>query len=358
VPGPPEPTGRRGGPGSATYAGAGVDIEAGEAAVERIRDVVAATTRPGVLGGIGGFGGLFALDTGRFPQPVLVSSTDGVGTKLLVARATGRYDTVGIDLVAMCVDDLVCAGAEPLFVLDYVAVGKLVPERVEAVVAGVAEGCRQAGCALLGGETAEHPGAMAPDDLDIAGFAVGAVGRDAILGPDRVGPGDVLVGLASPGLRSNGYTLARHVLLERAERPLDEPAWAGASHSLADELLRPSVIYAPAVLAAVATAGVHACAHITGGGITANLARVLPEGCDALVERGAWEVPRVFTEIERLGEVAEDEMSRVFNLGLGMVLVCPAESVDGVLHALGTAGRPGTVVGEVVGGGTGTVRFA
>jgi phosphoribosylformylglycinamidine cyclo-ligase len=325
--------------------------------VARIRDVVTSTARPGVLGGIGGFGGLFALDTARFPQPVLVSSTDGVGTKLLVARATGRYDTVGIDLVAMCVDDLVCAGAEPLFLLDYVAVGRLVPERIEAVVAGVAEGCRRAGCALLGGETAEHPGAMAPDDLDIAGFAVGAVGRDAILGPERVGPGDVLVGLGSPGLRSNGYTLARHVLLERAERPLDGPAWPGAPHSLADELLRPSVIYAPSVLAATATGGVHACAHITGGGIAANLARVLPEGCDAVVELGAWEVPAIFTEIARLGEVADDEMSRVFNLGLGMVLVCAASGVGAVLDALGAAGRPGTVVGAVTGGGAGSVRL-
>ena len=214
--------------GPATYAGAGVDIAAGDAAVERIRASVASTARPGVLGGIGGFGGLFALDTDRYRAPVLVSSTDGVGTKLLVARATGRYDTVGIDLVAMCVDDLVCAGAEPLFLLDYLAVGKLDPEQIEAVVAGVAEGCRQAGCALLGGETAEHPGAMAPDDLDMAGFAVGVVEATRCLGPDRVGAGDVLVGLPSPGLRSNGYSLARHVLLERAGLALDEPAWAGA----------------------------------------------------------------------------------------------------------------------------------
>ena len=238
----------------------------------------ASTARPEVLAGIGGFAGQFALDPGRYREPVLVSSTDGVGTKVLVAKAAGRYDTIGIDLVAMCVDDLVCTGAEPLFLLDYLAVGKLVPERVETVVSGVAEGCRQAGCALLGGETAEHPGAMGPDEFDLAGFAVGVVERDERLGPERVRVGDALVGLASPGLRSNGYTLARHVCFERAGRGLDDPAWDGADRSVADELLRPSVIYAPAILAAlgVAPGAVHACAHITGGGIAGNVPRLLP----------------------------------------------------------------------------------
>ena len=329
-----------------------MDIAAGDDAVERLKGVVAATDRPGVLGGIGGFGGLFAFDTDRYRRPVLVSSTDGVGTKLVVARATGRYDTVGIDLVAMCVDDLVCVGAEPLFLLDYVAVGKLVPERVDQVVAGVAEGCRQAGCALLGGETAEHPGVMGTDDLDLAGFAVGVVERDEQLGPHRVRPGDVLVGLPSPGLRSNGYTLARHVLLERAGLDLDGPAWSGADHSLADELLRPSVIYAPAVLAAVAAAdgGVHACAHITGGGIPGNLSRVLPPGSDADLERRAWEVPPIFAEIARLGRVADDEMVRVFNLGLGMVVVVDTEVVDAALTALADGGHRAVVVGEIVRG--------
>lgn len=340
------------GPEGATYAGAGVDIAAGAEAVERIRDTVAATARPGVLGGIGDFGGQFLLDTARYRHPVLVSSTDGVGTKLLVARATGRYGTVGIDLVAMCVDDVVCAGAEPLFFLDYVAVGKLEPERLVQVVAGMAEGCRRAGCALLGGETAEHPGAMAADDLDLAGFAVGVVERDGRLGPDRVGPGDVLVGLASPGLRSNGYTLARHVLLERAGLDLDGPAWPGADRSLADELLEPSVIYAPAVLAAVASAGagVHACAHVTGGGIPGNVARVLPPGCDAELDRRTWEVPRIMREIARLGDVADAEMLRVFNLGLGMVLAVAPDAVDGVLASLADAGHRAAVVGRVVAG--------
>ena len=283
-----------------------------------------------------------------------------------MARDTGRYGTVGIDLVAMCVDDLVCVGAEPLFFLDYVAVGRLVPERIETVVAGIAEGCRQAGCALIGGETAEHPGGMADDDLDLAGFAVGVVERGRELGPQRVVPGDVLIGLPSPGLRSNGYSLARQVLLDRAGRQFDDPAWPGAEATVADELLRPSVIYAPAVLAAIAAAGgtsdvaavdgdngdagVHACAHITGGGIPGNLSRVLPAGCDARLDRRGWVVPEIFGEIARAGDVAVDEMARVFNLGLGMVLVVDQQAGPAVLEALVVAGHEPVVVGAVVEG--------
>ena len=334
--------------GGASYAGAGVDIAAGDAAVERLR---------GLVPGIGGFGGQFPLDLERYRRPVLVASTDGVGTKLEVARATGRYDTVGVDLVAMCVDDLVCVGAEPLFMLDYVATGKVDPDRIATVVGGVHEGCRQAGCVLIGGETAEHAGVMGPDDLDLAGFAVGAVEDGTQLGPERVHRGDVVVGLASPGLRSNGYTLARHVLLERAGLDLGDPAWEGAAHSVADELLRPSVIYAPAVLAARAAAGdaLHSCAHITGGGIVGNLPRALPEGLGAVVRRDAWEEPRVFTEIMRLGAVDEAEMDRVFNRGIGMALVVDASGADAVLGALAASDRPGAVIGEV-GAGAG-VRF-
>jgi phosphoribosylformylglycinamidine cyclo-ligase len=329
-----------------------VSIEAGDVAVERIREVVASTARSEVVGGIGGFAGLFAFDPKGRRQPLLVSSTDGVGTKLEIARATGRYDTVGIDLVAMCVDDLVCTGAEPLFLLDYLAVGRLDPDRVAAVVAGVAEGCRLAGCALLGGETAEHPGVMDDDALDLAGFAVGVVEADEQLGPHRVRAGDAIVGLASPGLRSNGYTLARHVLLERAGLDLDGPAWPGASRSLADELLLPSVIYAPTVRAtmAAATAGVHACAHVTGGGIAANLARVLPTMCDARLDRTSWGVPRLFTEIAALGGVAPDEMDRVFNLGLGMVLLVSPHVIGLVLDTALARGVEAKVVGEVVAG--------
>jgi phosphoribosylformylglycinamidine cyclo-ligase len=340
----------------ATYVSAGVDITAGDSAVERIKEHVASTARPEVLGGIGGFGGCFAFEPGRFVHPVLVASTDGVGTKALVARDAGRFDTIGIDLVAMCVDDLVCVGAEPLFLLDYVVTGKLVPDQMEALVSGVADGCRRAGCALLGGEMAEHPGAMGPGEFDLAGFAVGAVERDAMLGADRVAVGDVLVGLASPGLRSNGYSLARHVLLERAALSLDGPAWPGADHTLADELLRPSVVYAPAVLAAVAGAEVHAVAHITGGGLPGNLNRVLPERCDAVLERGRWETPAIFDEIQRRGDIDDDEMARVFNLGLGMVMVVAAGAVDDALAALEAGGQPATVVGSVV-AGTGSVRI-
>jgi phosphoribosylformylglycinamidine cyclo-ligase len=335
--------------GGASYAAAGVDIAAGDAAVERLR---------GMVPGLGGFGGQFPLDLDRFRRPVLVASTDGVGTKLEVARATGRYDTVGVDLVAMCVDDLVCIGAEPLFMLDYIATGKVDPERIATVVGGVYEGCRQAGCALIGGETAEHAGVMAPDDLDLAGFAVGAVEDGTQLGPERVRRGDVVVGLPSPGLRSNGYTLARHVLLDRAGLDLGDPAWEGAAHSVADELLRPSVIYTPAVLAARSAAGdaLHACAHVTGGGIVGNLPRVLPAGLGAVVRRGAWDEPRVFTEIMRLGGVGEAEMDRVFNRGIGMALVVDAAGSGAVLGALVTAGQAGVVIGEVTDGAG--VRFA
>ncbi|HEX3793462.1 MAG TPA: phosphoribosylformylglycinamidine cyclo-ligase [Acidimicrobiales bacterium] len=328
------------GEGGATYAGAGVDIGAGDLAVERMK---------GLVSGIGGFGGQFPLDMARFTNPVLVASTDGVGTKLMVAQASGRYDTVGIDLVAMCVDDLVCVGAEPLFMLDYIATGKVDPDRIETVVSGVSEGCRLAGCALIGGETAEHPGAMAPDDLDIAGFAVGAVEQGTQLGPDRVAVGDAIVGIPSPGLRSNGYTLARHVLLERAGLGLSEPAWGGADHSVADELLRPSVIYTPAVLAVRSALGegLHACAHITGGGIVGNLPRVLPEDMGAQLERASWVEPQIFGEIQRLGSVDEGEMDRVFNRGVGMALVVAQDRVEDALGALAAAGQTSTIIGVV-----------
>ncbi len=327
-----------------------MDIDAGERAVERIKPMVASTRRPEVVGGLGDFGGLFRLDTARYDRPVLVAATDGVGTKLVVAQDVGRLDTIGVDLVAMCVDDLVCQGAEPLFFLDYISTGAVEPDRMADLVAGVAEGCRQVGAALLGGEMAEHAGIMEPGEFDLVGFAVGVVDQERVLGSARVRPGDVLVGLPSPGLRCNGYTLARHVLLERTGRALDAPAWEGADVTLGDELLRPSVIYTPAVRAAIDVADVHAVAHITGGGFGGNIPRVLPEGARAVVERGTWEVPTIFDEIRRLGRVADDEMARVFNLGLGMVLVVASDSVGDAVDALSGAGTEPVVVGRVEAG--------
>ena len=345
------PTDSSGTVSSASYAASGVNLEAADEAISRIGKIVASTFRPEVLGGIGGFGGSFALDLSEVTAPVLVASTDGVGTKLLVAHAAHRYDTVGIDLVAMCVDDLVCVGAEPLFLLDYIATGRLDPDDIEVIVGGVAEGCRQAGCALLGGEIAEHPGEMPSGKFDIAGFSVGVVDRGSELGPENVRAGDLLVGLRSPGLRSNGYSLARKVLLEDSALPLDGPAWPGAGTTLADELLRPSVIYAPRVLAAVRAGGgaVHAAAHITGGGMPGNLVRALPDGCSAIVDRSSWAEPEIFGLIRRSGPVDDDEMERVFNLGIGMVLVVAAPGVDQVLGALG-ASTGAVVIGEVVSG--------
>ncbi len=265
-----------------TYEGAGVSISAGEEAVERIKAKVRSTFRPEVIGDIGGFGGLFGFDAARYREPVLVSSTDGVGTKALVAQAAGRFDTIGVDLVAMCVDDLVCQGAEPLFFLDYIAVGKLDPDHIDQLVEGVAEGCRQAGCALIGGEMAEHPGAMEPGEFDLVGFAVGVAERDQLItGAARSAAGDDLIGLPSPSLRSNGYSLARRILFDVAGRcAWTSPPGPGAHHTLGDELLQPSVIYAPAVADPGAFGGrAQAVAHVTGGGLpVANLARVLPAG--------------------------------------------------------------------------------
>lgn len=335
-----------------TYEAAGVSITAGEEAVQRIKDRVRSTFRREVIGDIGGFGGLFALDKDRFRNPVLVSSTDGVGTKGMIAHATGRFDTIGLDLVAMCVDDIVCQGAEPLFFLDYIAVGRLDPDHIEQLVHGVAEGCVQAGCALIGGEMAEHPGAMEPGEFDLVGFAVGVVERDRIITGAHLAPGDVLLGLPSPGLRSNGYSLARRVLLEVGGRSLDGPAYDGAPHgrTLADELLEPSVIYAPAIADLLRHVEVHAIAHITGGGIVGNLARVLQPNTDAVVHRRAWEVPRVFSEIQQTGNVSDDEMERVFNLGIGMVIAVPAMDAYKALDRLRAAGHKAVEIGTVTDG--------
>jgi phosphoribosylformylglycinamidine cyclo-ligase len=339
-----------------SYEDAGVSISAGEAAVERIKSKVRSTFRPEVIGDIGGFGGLFAFAQHRYHHPVLVSSTDGVGTKALIAQATGRFDTIGVDLVAMCVDDIVCQGAEPLFFLDYIAVGKLDPDHIEQLVEGVALGCRQAGCALIGGEMAEHPGAMDPGEFDLVGFAVGVAERDRLITGEHVERGDVLIGLPSPGLRSNGYSLARKVLLESAGRDLQDPAWPGAHHTLADELLVPSVVYAPAIAALLRHVDVRAVAHITGGGLPGNLARVLPDDADAVLDTRTWESPRIFGEIQRLGEVSDDEMRKVFNLGIGMVVVVAPDEAHRTLDLLRTEGHRASEIGRVA-AGHGRVAF-
>ena len=341
----------------ATYREAGVDIEAGESAVERIKPLVASTNRPGVVGGIGGFGGLFDLAATGYEDPLLVSSTDGVGTKALVASAASRFDTIGIDLVAMCVDDLVCQGAEPLFFLDYVSVGSLDPDMVESLVAGVAEGCRRAGCALIGGEMAEHPGVMDQGEFELVGFSVGVVEREQVITGEAVEVGDVLVGLPSPNLRSNGFSLARRILFDGVGLGLDDPAWDGADVSVGEALLDPSVIYAPAVLAATRAADVRAVAHITGGGLQGNLNRVLPPGADAVVDASSWAVPPMFGEMERLGGVERAEMFRVFNMGIGMVLVVSEADVADVFAAVKSEGHDSVLIGEIT-PGTGAVTLS
>lgn len=329
-----------------------MDIGAAERAVELIKPLAASTSRPQVIGGIGGFAGLFAMPSG-YQEPVLVASADGVGTKLAVAAQAGRLATVGTDLVAMCVDDLACVGAEPLFLLDYQLWGKLDPASVATVVAGIAEGCRQAGCAILGGELAEHPGQLPEGELDLAGFAVGVVERGKLVGPTGPNPareGDLLVGLHSGGLRSNGFSLVRAALLERCARSLEGAAWPGASHSLADELLRPSLIYAPTVQSLVRSLDVRGVAHITGGGLPGNVPRALPPGLDAVIEMGTWPVPRIFTEIQRAAGVDDAEMAKTFNLGLGMVVVVPPEQAADALAIAGNCGLEASPVGRVVKG--------
>jgi phosphoribosylformylglycinamidine cyclo-ligase len=263
-----------------------------------------------------------------------------------VATRARRFDTIGIDLVAMCVDDIACQGAEPLWFLDYISVGQLDPAQVDALVAGVAAGCREVGCALIGGEMAEHPGGMKPGEFDLVGFAVGVVERSRLITPDAMRSGDVIIALPSPGLRSNGYSLARRVLLDSPDR-LEEPAWPGAPHSLADELLRPSVIYAPAVLAMAQTCDVHGVAHVTGGGLPGNVPRILPRDLDVVMRRSAWDVPAIFGEIARRGPVARDEMERVFNLGVGMVIAVSADDADAALRVASDRGHAAVVVGDV-----------
>ena len=337
-----------------TYAGSGVDIDAGERAVTLMRSAVEKTNRPEVVGGLGGFAGLFALDTAKYRRPLLASSTDGVGTKIALARMLDRHDTVGIDLVAMVVDDLVACGAEPLFLQDYVACGKVVPERIAAIVTGIATGCVQAGAALVGGETAEHGDLMGADDYDLAATAVGVVEADEVLGPERVREGDVVVAMASSGFHSNGYSLIRAVLTERG---LD----LGTTHGvldlpLGDVLLEPTRIYARDCLAIVGEFGVeavHAFAHITGGGLAGNTARVVPEGLTAALDRSTWQLPPAVRLLEEHG-VPRDESERAFNCGVGMVAAVSAETADAVVARLTAAGVPSWVAGTVSAGEPGS----
>jgi phosphoribosylformylglycinamidine cyclo-ligase len=329
-----------------TYAKAGVSIAAGDQLVRRIGPIAARTRVPGVLAGVGGFSALFELKGRGYREPVLVSSTDGVGTKLKIAFATGVHDTVGIDLVAMSVNDILTQGAKPLFFLDYFVCGRLNLKTAEAVVRGIAGGCRQAGCVLIGGETAEHPGDFPDDEYDLAGFAVGVVEKNKIVNPRAVVPGDVLIGLPSSGLHSNGFSLARKVLLERGRLKLRQRI-PELGRTLAAELLQPTRIYAKITMALFARFSIKGAAHITGGGITGNLPRVLPPGRRAVIERKSWPVPPIFDLIQTLGRVAQSEMDSTFNNGLGMILVVAKREVDSISAALKTMGERCFVVGEI-----------
>jgi phosphoribosylformylglycinamidine cyclo-ligase len=326
--------------GPATYAAAGVSIEAGDRAVELIKRRLT-STRPEVVGGLGGFAGLFRIDADR----LLATSTDGVGTKVAIAQAMDRHDTIGHDLVGMVVDDIVVCGAEPLFMTDYIACGRVVPERIADIVAGIDAGCAIAGCALIGGETAEHPGLLGPDDYDVAGAATGMVRSDAILGPDRVRDGDVVIAMASSGLHSNGYSLARHVLLTVSGLALDSSADLG--EPLGEVLLTPTRIYAKDCLTLAAAVEVHAFSHVTGGGLTANLERVLPAGLTATIDRTTWTPAPIFDLIAARGQVAPAEMEKTFNLGVGMVAVVPSHVAELTLAHLRERGVESWVAGEI-----------
>jgi phosphoribosylformylglycinamidine cyclo-ligase len=331
----------------ASYAAAGVDVEAGERAVALMRASVAAAQRPEVVGELGGFAGLFDISAfTRFRRPLLATSTDGVGTKIAVARAMGVHDTIGIDLVAMVIDDLVVCGAEPLFMTDYIAVGSVVPERIAAIVSGIAAGCRQAGCALVGGETAEHPGLMAPDEYDVAGAGTGIVDADALLGPDRVRVGDAVIAMGSSGLHSNGYSLARYVLLGEngpgLHAHLDE-----LGRTVGEELLVPTRIYARDCLALIDAVDVRAISHVTGGGLAANLARVLPSNVAIDLDRSTWSPQPVFGTITTLGRVDAADMERTFNMGIGMIAIVDRDDAQTAVDVLAARGLPAWVCGAV-----------
>ncbi len=333
---------------SASYAAAGVNIEAGYEGVRLMKKHVERTFTPGVLSGLGGFGGLFRPELTGYREPVLVSGTDGVGTKQRIAQLMGKHDTVGIDCVAMCVNDIVCCGARPLFFLDYIAIGKNEPEKVAALVAGVAEGCVQAGCALIGGETAEHPGTMRPDDYDLAGFAVGLADREKLLDPARVCSGDVILALSSSGLHSNGYSLVRRVFdVENCDLGVRVEE---LGQTLGEALLTPTRIYVKPVLAAIEASEVHGISHITGGGFYENIPRAVPSGLCARIERAAVRTPPIFSLLRRRGDIPERDMFNTFNMGVGMSLIVSADTADRALAALRGAGEEVSVIGEITEG--------
>ena len=331
---------------SEAYAAAGVDIEAGYQGVKLMNRYVQRTLTADVISDLGGFGGLFSLDLHGLEKPVLVSGTDGVGTKQRIAQLMDRHNTVGIDCVAMCVNDIICCGAKPLFFLDYIAIGKNIPEKVVSLVSGVSEGCVRAGCALIGGETAEHPGTMKPDDYDLAGFAVGVVDRDKILDKNKMQPGDVVIALPSSGLHSNGYSLVRKVFdVENADLG---QYYGELGCALGEELLRPTKIYVRPVLAAIEAADIRGISHITGGGFYENIPRCIPDGLCAKIEKKALRIPPIFPLLSRMGGISERDMFNTFNMGTGMVLVAAKDSADKALAALHSLGQEASVIGEIV----------
>ena len=331
---------------SEAYAAAGVDIEAGYQGVKMMNRYVQRTLTADVISDLGGFGGLFSLDLHGLEKPVLVSGTDGVGTKQRIAQLVDRHNTVGIDCVAMCVNDIICCGAKPLFFLDYIAIGKNIPEKVVSLVSGVSEGCVRAGCALIGGETAEHPGTMKPDDYDLAGFAVGVVDRDKILDKNKMQPGDVVIALPSSGLHSNGYSLVRKVFdVENADLG---QYYGELGCALGEELLRPTKIYVRPVLAAIEAADIRGISHITGGGFYENIPRCIPDGLCAKIEKKALRIPPIFPLLSRMGGISERDMFNTFNMGTGMVFVAAKDSADKALAALHSLGQEAGVIGEIV----------
>ena len=333
---------------SEAYAAAGVDIEAGYQGVKMMNRYVQRTLTADVISDLGGFGGLFSLDLHGLEKPVLVSGTDGVGTKQRIAQLMDRHSTVGIDCVAMCVNDIICCGAKPLFFLDYIAIGKNIPEKVVSLVSGVSEGCVRAGCALIGGETAEHPGTMKPDDYDLAGFAVGVVDRDKILDKNKMQPGDVVIALPSSGLHSNGYSLVRKVFdVENADLG---QYYGELGCALGEELLRPTKIYVRPVLAAIEAADIRGISHITGGGFYENIPRCIPDGLCAKIEKKTLRIPPIFPLLSRMGGISERDMFNTFNMGTGMVLVAARDSADKALAALHSLGQEAGVIGEIVSG--------